>query len=84
MTDIEKAFKLIEEERAYQNRKWGGKDHDKDHNLSDWIAFMEHCTTSAKLAVYNDAPADAVRQIIKATTLGVACLEQQNLITPKE
>lgn len=33
-------YDLIKEERAAQDKKWGGKAHDKEHMHRDWCSFI--------------------------------------------
>lgn len=40
MSDIETIFAEIMAERAYQDAKWGGAEHDSGHNVLDWARFI--------------------------------------------
>lgn len=47
MTIRDQIFTAIEEERAAQDRKWGGPKHDDAHSLMDWIVYLrEHVEKS--------------------------------------
>jgi hypothetical protein len=69
-------YHLIEEERCYQDKKWGGPKHDKQHSVADWIVFMEIFLGRAKQSL-RISQADALADIVKVTALGVACLESR-------
>ena len=70
----------LDEERKYQdNLDWHTKRQDKEHSISDWIIFMETKLNQAKEATYQLNEEEALKQIKKVTTLGVACMEY-NLI----
>jgi hypothetical protein len=41
MTETRKIFfDAVEAERKRQDQKWGGRDHDIQHNPNDWTAYI--------------------------------------------
>ena len=69
-------YSLIDEERDYQDRKWGGSEHDAQHSIADWIIFMEIFLNKAKQSL-RVGGSDVLVDITKVTALGVACLESR-------
>lgn len=69
-----KIYKVIDGERDYQDKKWGGKDHDKEHGIIDWIEFMENILETAyQYSELDEEKAlDELRQVV---ALGIACFE---------
>jgi len=66
----------IDEERDYQNNlDWHTIKQDKEHSVADWIIFMERKLNQAKESIYQLDEKEAIKQILKVTTLGVACME---------
>ena len=65
-------FDLIETERAAQDAKWGGPEHDDAHQMNDFIAYI---TKHAGRAV--DAKSHEVRDhMIRIAALAVAVVEK--------
>lgn len=75
MTKLDKVFDAIAVERNYQDRKWGGTTHDQNHNLGDWISFMETYLDEARNANSHGDSTTALAKIKKVTALGVAAME---------
>lgn len=73
----EEVYSLLDLERFYQDGKWGGPNHDKEHSVGDWIVFMEVFLDRAKQNLRTGTKLDAIEQIMKVTALGVACMESQ-------
>ena len=72
----EEVYNRINEERTYQDNKWGALDK-HPHEVAAWIVFMEHHLNKAKqLISTQNTDEDALHELRKVTTLGVACLEQ--------
>jgi len=74
---MNKIFEAIKQERAYQDGRWGGADHDDQHGPNEWIAFI---TAYAGKTFYccKDHPADIQefkRNMIKVAALAVAAIE---------
>lgn len=74
MSDI---FKAIERERAYQDDKWGTIE-DNPHSVISWLRLMDEEITEAAGAVA-DGKEEAMREVLQAIAVGVACLEQHGL-----
>lgn len=74
----EEVYKIIDNERNYQDRKWKHKK-DEDNSLQDWIFYMGK--TLSKATSYNnlgkeEQALDEIRQLI---ALGVACMEENGV-----
>lgn len=84
-------YRIIDGERDYQDKKWGGKKHDEANTISDWIYYMESCLEDAKgYYVADEIPQEAVLdELRQVVALGIACMEvlgvpERILIEPKE
>lgn len=64
----------IRNERERQNREWGGPEHDDDHSISDFIAYI---TKHAGKAV-DGTVSDQRRQMVRVAALAVAVVEKLN------
>jgi hypothetical protein len=76
----ETVYKILDGERAYQDRRWTKPDH--NHSWEEWIMYMEHyiakakeicCTADQYDATYNERVGANMR---KVTALGIAAAEQ--------
>jgi len=65
----------IDQERDYQDERWGGKSHDETHTLGDWILLMEGRLADARTAFCKGQTADAIHLVRQTTAIGVAALE---------
>lgn len=66
-------FEAIEEERAYQESKWGSE-FDGKNIPNDWVAYMTKYLGQAVTMPFN---VDTFRtQILKVATIATAVLEQ--------
>ena len=74
----DQVFKVIENERAYQDQVWGGNNHDKAHTVGDWIVYMNHYLDRAKIKHSTAFRSDkeALTELRKVVALGIACFEQ--------
>ena len=71
-------FVAIEEEREYQESKWG----DNPHTVGEWLLIMEAELNEAKEAwVKGSGDTDALCEILQVASVAVACMEQHNAIT---
>lgn len=75
--DRQEVFSILNEERDYQDEKWGGAPHDSDHSVSDWLIYMRIYLTEAENAVYKSNPDDAMKAIRKITAMGIAAMESK-------
>ena len=72
--DRREVYGYIDNERDYQDNKWGGKENDEQHSIADWLIFMEIFLDKAKRALRYSS-ADALVNVVKIGALSVACLE---------
>jgi hypothetical protein len=68
-------YEIVDEERDYQDEKWGGTSHDNTHSVSDWLIFMRIYLTEAENALYQSSAEDAMDAVRKITAMGVAAME---------
>jgi hypothetical protein len=68
-------YKILDEERNYQDSVWGGSEHDKTHSTSDWFIFIRKHMVEAENALYDSNSEKAMDAIRKITALGVAAME---------
>ena len=76
-------FNEIDNERESQDKQWGGPDHDDEHDVLDWIYFIERQMKQARLVVYNsydpkqDEPDMNVyrKKLVNAAALAIAAIE---------
>ncbi len=77
----------IREERAAQDAKWGGPEHDDRHTIWGWAHFLRRHVVRATDAVDLRGSAKRIvfrRQMIRAAALAVAAVEALDRTTPKE
>jgi hypothetical protein len=82
--DRQRQDKVITEvlaERNRQDARWGTIG-EHPHEVGAWLTIMEHYLTRAKKAwVETSGDRDALREILKTTAVGVACMEQHGIPT---
>ena len=66
-------YEILDDERDYQDNKWGGSKHDDQHSISDWLIYIRIYLTEAENALYNGS--DSMEAIRKITAMGVAAME---------
>ena len=80
-TPREKVYKIIDSERDYQKKRWGG---DQETQINSFILYMEHHLQRAREVAStqtngNNNPGatgeSSLDCIRKVTALGVACME---------
>jgi len=82
MTDKrQEVYEIINEEREYQDKVWGGPAHDIGHSLSDWVVYIRKYVNQAENALYTGDEKAILCAIRKITALGVAVMEINK--TPK-
>jgi hypothetical protein len=70
-------FAAINDERAYQDNKWGVK----QHTVGDFLLIMEAELNEAKQAwIKGTNDNEALKEILQVISVGVACLEQHGCI----
>lgn len=74
--DRQDVYKVLDSEREYQNRKWGGNVHDSQHSIGDWLTYMDYYLHQAKRTITKGNPIDALSELRKVTALGVAAMEK--------
>lgn len=68
-------FNQIDDERAYQETKWGNG-FDAKNTPNDWVAYISKYLGQTVTMPFNE---DTFRkQLLKVATLAVAALEQEN------
>lgn len=71
----------IREERARQDEKWGGPEHDDAHGQNDWVCFIDDKLCEAD---HTDDDADYRRRLIQIAALAVAAIESLDRHTARE
>jgi len=72
----EEVYKIIDNERNYQDRKWGVMAHDEGHGVNDFILYMQHyLTKSIAEATNNWSNEKSLDELRKVVALGIACME---------
>lgn len=67
----DQVFEAIENERDYQNGKWGTAFDDKN-TINDWTTYIARYATNAAWAQTGE---DQAKQLVKVAALAVAALE---------
>jgi hypothetical protein len=67
----QRIYREIEEEREYQNGKWGTEFDDKN-TINDWGSYITRYTGEATQV---DNPDEQRRQILKVAALAIAAIE---------
>lgn len=78
-TNLSAALRVIGEERAYQDGKWGTLEQ-HPHELGAWLLIMEDIIADAR-KVYRSKQGDkaALHEVRKLLAVGIACAEQHGL-----
>lgn len=72
-------FEGIRGERKYQDKRWGTvKDH--PHSVPEWILLMEKYLALAKAEWIDGRDDSALMEMLRATSLGVACMENHYVV----
>lgn len=83
MRNRHQVYRLIDDERDYQDSRWGTT-HDSEHSPTEWLLFLQRYITLA-IAIEGASKADNAAEqmgaIRKITAIGVAAMEQND--TPK-
>lgn len=75
-------YALIDKERDYQDKKWGGPVHDRTHSAWDFALYMMKFLGKLIAALMDRDIAEARRQVVKVIALGVAALENVTDLQP--
>ena len=70
----EDVFKLITEEREYQNDKWHISEQ-AEYTISDWLTMIKKYLNDAENGMFDENPNASMEAIRKITALGVASME---------
>lgn len=71
----------IKAERARQDDRWGGPEHDDTHDLEDWQILVERRVEMARHQAYGPtgmvdrAGTDWRKRMLQSAALAVACVE---------
>ena len=68
-------IEVVNEERNYQDKTWGGNIHDNKHTVPEWILIMRKHLNEAENALYNDNETEALDAVRKITATGIATME---------
>lgn len=81
----QQVYKIIDGERDYQDRKWGGRTHDDKKSVGDFIVYMDQYLFRAKeYLTKNPNKTYAMDAIRKLTALGIAAMETHGALTRYE
>lgn len=79
VTSREYIFTVINEERNYQDRKWGRVD-EHTHEVGGWLTLMRKLLSDAESAwAGNQGDHKALDELRKLLAVGIACSEQHGL-----
>lgn len=67
----QKIYEDIDKERQYQDDKWGGPEHDDQHSVHDFIAFIAKYAGRA----VETTPEEERKAMIQVAALAVAYVE---------
>ena len=77
-------MEAIENERDFQNRKWGKPD-DHPHDVGAWLTILRAELREAEEAwCHGHGDWDAMNEILQVVAVGVACMEQHGSVTRAE
>ncbi len=65
----------VAEERARQDAKWGGAEHDDHHTTADFVRLIEDYAGLARTMASMNSPEKAERRLIQVAALAVAAVE---------
>ncbi len=71
MTTREKIFKEVDDERLYQDAKWGGPEHDDKEREHDWTSDIERY-------VHGNGEHGFRTSMVKVAALAVAAIESHD------
>jgi hypothetical protein len=72
----EQVYAAIEDERAYQDARWGGPSHDAFKSTGDFLVYMQdYMRRAVEAYTTNVGDLAALHMIRKVVALGVAAME---------
>ena len=85
MHDFDTIVDVLREEAAYQDKKHGGPEHDKHHDLWDWIQMMLIKTMEARNRAADpsdglESTAQILELIRETTMLGIAAMKAHGYV----
>lgn len=73
-------YRALNEERDYQDSKWGGQVHDRGHEVEAWLIYMQAYLNKAINRVSTEKGAQgALEEMRKVVALGIACFENHGV-----
>lgn len=84
MISREEVYLVIDEERDYQDRRWGPEDTEGKHSVTEFVAFMGDYMDQARHECSRHANPEAdqlaLATLRKVVAMGVACMEQNGVV----
>jgi hypothetical protein len=81
-------YAALDREREYQEEKHGPTDHHGVHSVTEWLVYIEQYLNEAKKVVTYHSDPDARKRALcairKVTAMGLACMEQNGLVTRED
>jgi hypothetical protein len=81
-------YMALDGERDYQQEKHGNTDHRGIHSVTEYLVYIEQYLNQAKHIVTHHSDPDAKKRALcairKVTALGIACMEQNGIVTRQE
>lgn len=75
ITSTEKVLGEVLEERERQDRKWGGPNHDDQHDTATFVQLIEDYAGWARVMAGMDSADKARQRLIQVAALAVAAVE---------
>lgn len=79
MTDRRLIYEAIDRERDFQDRKWGHL-HTRRHQIPTWLFILRKELEEAEMGWLKDGDDQALRELLQVIAVGVACLEQYQVV----
>lgn len=84
MAERQEVFNVINDERVYQDRKWGSLE-TNPHEVGSWLTIMRSLLNDAERAYTSErGDTGALDEIRKVVAVGVACMEQHGPVPRKK
>lgn len=81
----ERIYQLIDEEREYQDQKWG---REKINTIEQWLVYIEDYVIEAKHIISRDTPENTwdkcLNNIRKIAAMSVCAMEQYDPLTRQQ
>lgn len=83
MQKRQEVFSVVNDERIYQDRKWGTVE-EHPHEVGSWLTIMRQLLNDADRAYMSQrGDVGALDELRKVVAVGVACMEQHGPIARK-